>query len=423
MRHAADVVRVPGPRPSLRKSEWGSATGWVYGFALVWWASSFNLRNSVLMAWSPVEPIWVGSLAVLCCVLHRLGRELRVDRGVVGPFFLVVVAFVPGAMLSLFDGYGPTKTSMMLWSLLPVLAAALLLLDGPRPRAGWVGAQAVLGLLVALAAIEVTDPTALLSTGRLTLATVDTISTARFVGAAVVVLLVLGLVRPRTIWWAWPGALAAGAVVVQVGSRGPLLAVATATVVTVVAAPVLARRRVTQVLALLALAGTAVVYAAAAGGAGGRRIFDSVSGDLDDDTRQQLLRDAWDLSWARPWGVGWGDFAQVSPTAGSIANAQGAAYAHNVFAEVLVEGGVVALLAVVVLVVVSLVRARRAAVTPAAAIVLALIVYWLFNAQFSYDVVGNRVMWLMLVCGLLSRPTGPPVPSRTPRPGPARAAT
>lgn len=382
---------------------------WVYAAALTWWAASWNLRNSVLMSWSPVEPVWIGSGLLVLCVVHRLGRPVVLPPGVVVPLALLVVAFVPGALLSDTDGYGPTKVAALAVTLLPVLLAAVLLLDHERMRANWVWSQVAVGLAVALAAVMTADAADLvLVGGRLTLPTVDTISTGRLVGAAVVPLLVLGLASSRLRWVAWPVAVAAGAVLVQVGSRGPLLAAVVSLVVVICAAKCFAGRRGWP-LAMVALASVAAyVFALRGGGAGGRRIVDSVQGGLGDETRADLVGEALGLGMSRLLGVGWGDFARHSETGRAIANEDGAAYAHNVFAETFAEGGVLALLGVAMLAVLALVRLRRASLTPAGAAALGLAVYWLLNAQVSSDVVGNRFLWIALVAGLVASVSHPP---------------
>lgn len=376
---------------------------WVYAAALTWWGASWNLRNSVLMAWSPVEPVWIGGGLLVLCVVHRLGRPVVLSRGVVVPVALLVVAFVPGAMLSDADGYGPTKVAALALVLLPVLLAAVLLLDHERVRTSFVWSQVAVGVAVALAAVLTADAADLvLVGGRLTLPTVDTISTGRLVGAAVVALLVLGLAAARLRWAAWPVAVAAGAVLVQVGSRGPLLAAVFALVV-VICVGVCFRGRRAWPLALVALSAVAAyAFALSGGGAGGRRIVDSVQGGLGDETRADLVGDAIDLGMRHLLGVGWGDFGRTSEAGMAIANEDGAAYAHNVLAEAFSEGGVLALLGVVVLVELALLRLQRASLTPAGAAALGLAVYWLLNAMVSSDVVGNRFLWLALVGGLVT---------------------
>lgn len=374
---------------------------WLYALALALWASSWNLRNSVLMVWLPVEPIWIGSAAIALCVVHRLGQPLRLDTAVFGPVLVLVVGFLPGALLSSGSGYGPVKVSTLSFVLLPVLCAAVVLLDSREARRRWVWAQVLIGLAVAVAALEFNHVN-VLEPGRFTLAAVDTISFARLVGVAVVALLLIGLGSLRHSWWALPLAAASGMVLVHVGSRGPLLSVLVTVLVVVVAGRCFAGRRIVLVLAVLVAMVAAFLYARADGGSGGRRIIESLQAGLSDDVRRGLFSDAMRLGLAHPLGIGWGDFAQDSRAGRLIANDQGVAYAHNVFAETFSEGGLLALLAFAFVVVLALSRLHRLSSDPQEAAVLGTLVYWLLNAQISSDLVGNRFMWLALACGLAS---------------------
>ena len=374
---------------------------WVYALALALWASSWNLRNSVLMAWLPVEPVWIGSAAVALCVVHRLGQPLRLDTAVIGPLLVLVVGFLPVPCSAVALGTGPAKVTTMIFVLLPVLCAATVLLDSRAARRRWVWAQVLIGSVVAVSALEF-NHASVLEPGRFTLAEVDTISSARLVGVAVVALLLIGLGSLRHSWWALPLAAGSGMVLVHVGSRGPLLSVLLTVLVVVVAGRCFAGRRLVPLLLALVAIVAAYLYARADGGEGGKRIIESLQSGLSDDTRARLLTDAVHLGTTHPMGIGWGDFAQHSSIGREIANAQGVAYAHNVFAEAFAEGGVFAVLAFGFVVVLALTRLHRLSKDPQEAAMFGVLVYWLLNAQLSSDLVGNRFMWIALACGLAS---------------------
>ena len=375
---------------------------WAYALSLAWWASSWNLRNSVLMAWSPVEPVWIGTAAVALCVVHRLGQPIRIHPAVAGPLLVLVVGFLPGALMTSGDGYGPTKLATMAFVLLPVLCVSILLLDSAPTRWAWAWAQAVIGGAVALGALEFNDPTRILQPGRFTLATVDTISSSRLVGATVVVLLVVALSSRRRWWWALPLAAGFGMVQVHIGSRGPLIAVVLTLAVVVLTGRCFAGRRSLLAVFGAAVAVAAYLYARLAGGTGGTRIVESLQSGLADSLRAELLSDAIHLGLMSPAGIGWGDFALRSDIGGQVANDAGVAYAHNVFAETFSEGGLLAVLAFGLVAALALLRLRRVTTDPREAVVFATLVYWLVNAQSSSDIVGNRFMWIALACGLAS---------------------
>ena len=349
----------------------------------------------------PVEPVWVGSIAIVVCGVHRCGRPLSLEPRVLGPVLLLALAFVPGAVVSGDTAYDRYKLVQLLLVIAPVLVASMVLLDSPQARRCWVWAQLVTGALVAAAAALGQELTI---SRRLTLATVDTISTGRFVGAAVLVLVLIALTRVRQSWWALPLAALCGIVLVQVGSRGPLLFSAGAVLATLLAGRLFAGRRLVFASGLVVLAAAAYPYAVKAGGAGGRRALGSLSYDLQDITREQLLGDALRAGSHHPFGVGWGELASSSAEARRIADAQGGAYAHNVFAECFSEGGLVALLAIGLVTVLALSRLQRCSWQRYEAIALGTVIYWLLNAQVSLDIVGNRFMWISLGCALAATP-------------------
>jgi O-Antigen ligase len=389
-------------RVLLARLRRGSVAPWVYASALAWWASSWNLHASVLMAWSPVAPVWIGAGAVALCVVHRCGRPIRVDPSVAWPLVLVVIGFLPGALGSSGEGYGPVKVFTMIFVLLPVVCAATVLLDSHEARRGWVWAQTVVGASVALAALKFHDNPTSIENGRFALETLDTISTARLIGAAVVALALFGLTSLRHCWWALPLAVGSGVVLVHVGSRGPLLFVLVTVLVVVVVGRCFTRHRIVFVVGTIAATVAAYRYAQADGGAGGQRIAAWVQSGLSDAVRVQLINDAVRLGAQHPMGIGWGDFAQKSAVGHEIANAQGVAYAHNSFAEAFCEGGVAALLALAMVVVVALTRLYRRSGDPYEAVVLGTTLYWLLNAQVSSDLVGNRFMWISIAVGVAS---------------------
>lgn len=395
---ASDVPERLRPKRQVWPRGWRLAP-WVYALALGFWAASWNLRLSVLMSWSPVEPVWVGSGAVVVCIVHRCGQSLRLPGAVAAPILLLVLGFLPGAVLSSGQGYGPTKLASMILILLPVFCAATLLLDSRAGRSGWLWAQMLAGVAVAVAALELRDAVRVLEPGRFSLATVDTISSARLVGVAVVALLLLGLGSLKHSWWALPLGAGCGVVLVHIGSRGPVLAVLGAVIAAVVVGRCYGRTRVPLLLAVLAASYGAFRYAQVAGGTGGQRIVGSLESGFADGTRSQLLDDAYRLGTAHPLGIGWGDFSQASSTGRELANG-GVSYAHNVFAEVFAEGGFVAALAFALVVVVALWRLQRLSGDPSGAALFGTAMYWLLNAQFSSDIIGNRFMWIALACGI-----------------------
>lgn len=376
----------------------GRLSALFYAAALALWASSWDMRLSVLMAWMPVEPIHVGTFAVLLCAVHRCGQPWRPSPWLVGVLVLLVVGFVPGALRSSAYGAGPAKLEAMVFVLLPVVCAAMILLDSREARRAWVAVQALLGAMVALATV-LTSHVSVLEPGRFTLATVDTIATARPVGAAVVVMTLLALSARRRWWLLVPAALSA-MVLVQVGSRGPLMfAMLSVLLVLLVGRSLSGRRLALTALALVAGLGV-YGYAVLDGGSGGVRLLSMIGSGLYDDSRLRLLETAWHLGQTHLLGVGWGDFAQASTVGAQAANSRGVSYAHNVFGEAFSEGGIPALVVLCLAALIALVRVQRLSSHRVDTVLLATLIYWLLNAQVSSDLVGNRFMWISIACGV-----------------------
>ena len=88
------------------------------------------------------------------------------------------------------------------------------------------------------------------------------------------------------------------------------------------------------------------------------------------------------------------------PGRSDFGDAAGKTYPHNIFLEVAVEGGWIALLAFVVFVAVCLRALVRNSVDLKGRCFLALGVYWLLVAQTSSDLNGNRMTWIALAAGL-----------------------
>lgn len=398
-------VRQPGRIRGLFRSRRSAVTRWhpwVYAFVLAFWAASWDLRFSVLLSWMPIEPIRVASFALALCVVHRCGQPFQTRwSGAWLALTILVVGFLPGALESGSAGYAPDKVAALLLIVLPVLVASVVLLDTRAARWAWVWAQLVVGVGVVVGAVS-SSHDYFLEPGRFSLATVNTVATGRLVGAAVVVLLLLAVTTRKHRWWALIGAAGCGMVLVQVGSRGPLLFALVAVVLVLLFARCLAGGRAGPLLAAGCVAGAAYVYALLAGGEGGQRVLGSLGNGLVDPIRGQLLSDAVEAGTAHLWGVGWGDFLDYSRTARSIANDRGVSYAHNAFAEAFSEGGVIALAAFAVFVVLAVMRLQRLTADSQDALVWGTLVYWLLNAMVSLDFVGNRFMWIALACAVTS---------------------
>ncbi len=99
---------------------------------------------------------------------------------------------------------------------------------------------------------------------------------------------------------------------------------------------------------------------------------------------------------SNPEGIGWGGFPGIAWRWGSQADR---IYPHNILLELLVEGGVVAFLGFGLVFIFAMWRGTRSYLLSKDGLELATIgiyIYALTNAQFSSDLVGNRMLWVSL---------------------------
>jgi O-antigen ligase len=168
---------------------------------------------------------------------------------------------------------------------------------------------------------------------------------------------------------------------------------------------------VVSLLVILAFAGLAYAAVLSFGGSGLDRLESGV-----DSGRSDLYAQTWDIIREQPIvGIGWGNFPLYIF---DYASDDGTLYPHNILLEVWMEGGILALLGFLVLSFFALIRAYRAALDRAwSSALFGLLVYALINALFSSDIVGNRLMWILIIVAVLTgaRKTKPTVLSH-PRP-------
>src|SRR5574337_408675 len=141
-----------------------------------------------------------------------------------------------------------------------------------------------------------------------------------------------------------------------------------------------------------------------------------------DVARQHLATESLAIWWEHPLGVGWGDLGEHLSSQATISLMGDAQYPHNILLEVSVEGGILGLLGLVVLLVASLRRLLTIRHSVTGSALLGLWVFALAGAMTSSDVVGNRLVFLMIGVGLsvpivATSPStstrSPPTPSQT----------
>jgi O-antigen ligase len=193
---------------------------------------------------------------------------------------------------------------------------------------------------------------------------------------------------------------------VLTGSRGPLLSAFIALLAVLV---VLLNSNVVHPIWLLLFAGSAIGFSAL-GWLDINSSTDWVTG-REYSGRDKLYTAAIDSILSSPLGIGWGNFGSLYGVGSSRI------YPHNIYLEVAVEGGVIALLTFLSVTVWALIvafqRARESRL-PSDLISLALYVYALVNAQLSSDLVGNRLLWVSLAFVVAVRAANLVSPVRAP---------
>lgn len=250
----------------------------------------------------------------------------------------------------------------------------------------------LLAACVAIGTILFSQPT---SSGRMTVLGMNPIGVARFSGLLPLTLLAFYMGNPNVRVASLVAMMAVATLgvlaVVTTGSRGPLIALAIASIG--LYAALLVRRRYHRALriSLFFILGalTLIVFSPSLSAQFTRVLTFADSG------RFELYMAALQMFEAQPFGIGWGGYG---PALGFVSE-DSALYPHNIFLELLAEGGILAFLGFMPVVLVAFRNSLKSLIAQPSIgqhFVLALLIYTLINAQFSSDIVGNRLLWLSL---------------------------
>lgn len=366
-------------------------------------------RLQPLEAVSPVTPYYLAFAAAMILGAAIVVREGSVD----GRSVLVLgaaVAFVGWAALSLqwtvgTDAYAWQKLSRLAVINTTLLAFGLVLASSRRRVVAFGFVMGLVGVwltLEAIYAVSVLETLPFATVGSETYLT-----HGRAIGFAVPIATYLAVSHPdrviRTLCGLLVGLLVVG--LLLVGSRGPFLAVVVALagfagLETAASFTRGSADRRTPVATL----GLVTLVLGAVGGAfwmHGRvpwtfERLRTAGGDGESETRLFMFREALDLWRVRPVrGHGLGAFDVLTETVHT--------YPHNLLAEVLSELGLVGLVLVALVMVPPVMAALRARLASGDALYSALVALFVFavvNAAFSFDLHGNRQLWF--TAGLLA---------------------
>lgn len=365
---------------------------------MAWSLVLLGIGNIVLppqfLAAIPVDYLLIFGGVCAVRVITRLDVLISSHHWFAISFFLLSV--IPGIVGSDRSTYGMNKIITFILFMLFCAACSVIL---ERERFA-ISVFRILFWLSAIASVFVMFAADLSSTGeRVSIFGLNPIGIARVSGIATVVGVGLILARRyrnsgELLVLAF-GSVAGLAATTVTGSRGPFIAVFLTLFVLVLIANRVGRFGLMQIgLMLIAAVGALVWLFASGRGATGRLTSGGDTG------RSVFFGDALDVGFKSPIGIGWGDLPGVLT---GYSNSDGILYPHNIVIEIFVEGGVVALLGFFVLAVTAL---RTSAVSAfdkqnhMSPLVFAFLIFTLINAQFSSDIVGNRVMWFAIALSL-----------------------
>lgn len=360
--------------------------------------------------------------------LYWLTRPRQNGRFVATPYALALLALwivmLLYSVLPAPNTYGLEKCALFAFKALLPLAAFALLAPFERRDARLMVATLMLGsLLMALNILAFSD----LHLDRAILRDdVGPISLARVLGQGLTLALALGVGFGGARWFERVGYLAMvpllGFALMLSGTRGPLVALAVATVggFCCVHDGLARKARALACVALVAGAGYAALNTNMVDldrYAGFKRLEQHLA-DIGDNRSDygRLQREQVALASiedTQALGVGTGGFAL-------LCDEQGRDYPHNCVLEVASEQGVAGLLPLFAVFALALGRlmwsSRRLRDDPYTKALFCLWFYWLLNASVSGDLPGNAALWIVGGLPWLVTPSAPPKPEPVPEP-------
>jgi O-antigen ligase len=339
-------------------------------------------------------------LAAAVTSFALISRVLSVDRSW-APLLIGFGLFTPALFAtSLGNPYSLTKTQTLFSLCLLSAATPMVLLRSEPARLWFLRVLGALSLVLAFWLLKYGAVLAGTDTGRLQIESVNPIAVGRMacLGFVIFGLIVLhrhGLSQLAAL----AGFVVCAVAAVSTGSRGPLAAaVAAVALVYVLSGSDRSRGKTVVTLAVFAVGAWQAVTQFAPTSALER--ISTAGGGASDTERIRLATESLTIAWNNLGGVGWGDLGDYL-SAAARSDVQGwAQYPHNVILEALVEGGVLGLMGLLIMLWVSWRRLRANASGLNAEIMQGLWLFALGSAMTSGDLIGNRLVWMMIGVGL-----------------------
>lgn len=362
-------------------------------------------------------------LAAAVTLFVLLRRRLALEQSW-SPLLIGFALFTPALFAtSLANSYSLTKTRALFTLCFLAAAAPMVLLRSEPRQVGFVRMLGAFSVLIS-AWLLIGGAVGGVGRGGLQVEDANPIAIGRMacLGSVVFALTVLrARGRPRLLSLA--GFVVCTVAAVATGSRGPLAAAVIAvalvfvltgsgrstlvsiltgsnrsTLVSILTGSRLSWPRRVMTMAVLAVGAWLVVTQFALKSALDR-IF-TAGGGASDVVRVRLATESLNIAWNNWGGVGWGDLGDYLSSAARTVSQGSVQYPHNVIIEALVEGGVFGLLGLLMMLWVSWRRLQTNAVSLNGQIMLGLWILALGSALTSGDLIGNRLMWMMVGVGL-----------------------
>ena len=329
--------------------------------------------------------IIVFALFRLMALYERIGSVLVI--------LFYLASLIPGMIIASGSPYSQAKLQALAIAGIVLITPLCLRVDKTRTFAVLVIGMGLFSVLYSVLLPELGVSS---DTGRVSAFGLNPIGVARLTAAGTVI--AFAVLMTRRLGTLWTNALALGVFAlcsvasIATGSRGPVVAALVSCAVMLIALVASRRLSVWWLMALVVAAVLVIDLLSTAGSLGLDRILDGT-----DSGRSSIYSDTLSLILAHPAGIGWGNLPDYLPQYVQVGS--NILYPHNLFLEVAVEGGWLAFLTTVLLTIVVFVGAWRSSQKSTSIwplLVLSALTYSFVNAQFSSDIVGNRMMWVLM---------------------------
>ena len=361
--------------------------------------SAGQFKGDPRLSWIPVDLTMLLAVAVAAVTAYTLVRDRFTFPAPIGWIGLLFSLFAIPLLWTEMHPYATEKVTYLYTLTLFAAVAPLVLFKTTHDLHRLFNALTLVGLLSAF------DGARLLLQGnpggRLSAFGANPIAFGRSIGLVFVWTAILGMEGRLPAVPAMGLVGLSGVLLIASGSRGPLLASVGGLVV---AGFAFYRRRLKLMLRFAAAALVLVLAVqfglSQASGESADRIARLAGGELGSSelTRLDAYNQTLALIAAHPGGIGWGGFAtRVNQTGNGGDDRQ---YPHNLFLEVLLEGGWVGGFALLLLLGLAFGRLVRQPPSPPLRALLLLFCFCVVNAQVSGDLNDNRLLFSLTALGL-----------------------